>query len=62
MDTEGNIYIDYRIDLNNALKEYNSSYKEGEDIRFLLAENTPFLPVYSLPYTVKDNEPVFMTE
>ncbi|MBC5637077.1 hypothetical protein H8S33_09690 [Ornithinibacillus sp. BX22] len=62
MDTDGNIYIDYRIDLNNALKEYNSSYKEGEDIRFLLAENTPFLPVYSLPYTVKDNEPVFMTE
>lgn len=60
MDTEGSIYIDYRIELNNALKEYKHNYKEGDDIRYILAENTPFLPVYSLPYTIKDNEPVFM--
>ncbi|WP_026906563.1 hypothetical protein [Paucisalibacillus globulus] len=62
MDTEGNIYVDYRIDLNNALKEYEHNFKEGDDIRFLLAENTPFLPAYSLPTTIKDNEPVFMVQ
>ncbi|GGA61250.1 hypothetical protein [Ornithinibacillus halotolerans] len=62
MDTNGKTYIDYRIDLNNALKEYEHSYKEGDDIRYLLAENTPFLPAYSLPYTIKDGEPVFMVE
>ncbi|MEN2766172.1 hypothetical protein [Ornithinibacillus xuwenensis] len=62
MDTAGQIYVDYRIDLNIALKEYEHDYKEGEDIRYLLAENTPFLPAYSLPYTVKDNEPIFMIE
>lgn len=62
MDSNGTTFIDYRIELNNALKEYDHSYQEGEDIRFLLAENTPFLPVYSLPYTIKDEEPVFMTE
>ncbi|WP_047985315.1 hypothetical protein [Ornithinibacillus californiensis] len=62
MDTNGETYVDYRIDLNHALKEYEHNYKDGDDIRFLLAENTPFLPAYSLPYTIKDNEPVFKTE
>ncbi|GIO28461.1 hypothetical protein [Ornithinibacillus bavariensis] len=62
LDATGKTYIDYRIDLNNALKEYKNSYQDGDDIRYLLAENTPFLPVYSLPYTIKDNEPVFMVE
>lgn len=62
LDATGKTYIDYRIDLNNALKEYKNSYQDGDDIRYLLAENTPFLPVYSLPYTIKDNEPVFIVE
>ncbi|WP_042145682.1 hypothetical protein [Paucisalibacillus sp. EB02] len=62
MDSKGSIYVDYRIDLNNALKEYDHSFKEGDDIRYLLAEHTPFLPAYSLPITIKDNEPVFLVE
>lgn len=62
MDTDGSIYIDYRIELNSALKEYEHTYKEGDDIRYILAENTPFLPAYSLPYTISDNEPVFMIQ
>lgn len=60
MSYEGDLYVDYRIDLYNALKEYEHSYKEGDDIRYLLAENTPFVPAYSLPYTIKNGEPVFM--
>ncbi|MFC3038934.1 hypothetical protein ACFOGI_01540 [Virgibacillus xinjiangensis] len=62
MDVEGHLYIDYRIDLNNALEEYDHSYEEGDDIRYLLAENTPFVPAYSLPYTLQDGEPVFLTQ
>lgn len=62
MDTDGKLYIDYRIDLNRALKEYKYHYKKGDDIRFILAENTPFVPAYSLPYTIKDGEPVFLEE
>jgi hypothetical protein len=62
LDSTGKTYVDYRIDLNNALKANKHSYKEGDDIRYLLAENTPFLPVYSLPYTVKEDEPVFMVK
>lgn len=59
MNSEGKLFIDYRIDLNDALKEYEHDYKPGDDIRYILAENTPFMPVYSLPYTIKDGEPVF---
>ncbi|QKY71613.1 hypothetical protein [Lentibacillus sp. CBA3610] len=59
MDTEGNLYVDYRIDLTRALEEYEHDLEEGQDIRYLLAENTPFAPAYSLPYTIQDGEPVF---
>lgn len=60
MDTQGKLYVDYRIDLNSALKKYKHNYKPGDDIRYVLAENTPFVPAYSLPYTVRDGEPVFL--
>ena len=58
---DGNFYIDYSIDLNRILLEEKPNVKQGEDIRYLLADNYPVLPAYSLPYTVnEDNEPVFM--
>jgi len=60
MDVDGNLYVDYRIDLKRALEEYDHNYIEGEDIRYILAENTPFVPAYSLPYTIEDGEPVFL--
>lgn len=62
MDVEGNLYVDYRIELNNALNEYEHDYEEGDDIRYILAENTPFVPAYSLPYTIRDGEPIFSTK
>lgn len=62
MNTDGELYIDYRIDLNKALEEYDHEYREGDDIRHILAENTPFVPAYSLPYTIKNNEPTFLNE
>lgn len=60
MDTNGQLYIDYRIDLNDALEKYEHQYEEGDDIRFILADNTPFVPVYSLPYTIQEGEPIFL--
>ncbi|MBE1554105.1 hypothetical protein [Sporosarcina limicola] len=58
---DGHFYIDYSVDLNRMLMEKQHDVKEGEDIRFLLADNYPVLPAYSLPYTVNNqNEPVFM--
>lgn len=62
MDVHGKLYVDYRIDLQHALNELDHEYEEGDDIRYLLTDHTPFAPAYSLPYTVKDGEPVFMTE
>ncbi|RIW33158.1 hypothetical protein D3H55_12300 [Bacillus salacetis] len=57
----GEIFVDYRNDLNSALKENDYSVKEGEDIRPILTENSSFVPAYSPPYTVDEKkEPVFM--
>lgn len=60
INKDGELFIDYRIDLNNALNEYEHDYEPGDDIRHILALNTPFVPAYSLPYTIKDDEPVFL--
>lgn len=62
MDVHGQLYIDYRIDLKHALEVYEHSYTVGDDIRYVLADNTPFVPAHSLPYTVKDGDPIFMPE
>lgn len=64
IDTTGEIYIDYRMDLYEVLKESQHSFKEGEDIRDLLVKDSMFVPAYSPPYTVdsKTNEPVFLTK
>lgn len=62
IDTDGELYIDYRIDLQQALDEFDHDYKEGEDIRPILEDNYPFVPAYSLPYTIRNSEPVFTVE
>lgn len=60
---DGNVYIDYSIDLSRILREEKPDVKPGEDIRFLLVDKYPILPAYSLPYTVNENnEPVFMAK
>lgn len=59
----GEVHVDYSIDLYTAIQEYEGELEEGEDIRFLLYEDNPVVPAYSLPYTVnEDNEPVFNNE
>jgi hypothetical protein len=59
----GDIYVDYRMDLYQALKKGKSTFKQGDDIRSILTKNSSFVPAYSLPYTVnKKNDPVFLTK
>lgn len=62
IDTQGEIFIDYRPDLYEALGKFVHNYQNGDDIRDLLVEHYDFVPTYSVPYTVKDNEPIFLTE
>ena len=60
---KGDIFIDYSMDLYTALQEYEGELEEGQDIRFLLYENSPVVPAYSLPYTIdENNEPIFLNE
>lgn len=60
---QGEVFVDYSMDLFSALQEYEGKIEPGQDIRFLLYEDHPVVPAYSLPYTVdENNEPVFKTE
>ncbi|MCT2537392.1 hypothetical protein NC661_00370 [Aquibacillus koreensis] len=62
LDTNGDLFIDYRADLYDALQSFDHDYTNGDDIRYLLVDHYPFAPAYSLPYTIKDGEPVFVLE
>lgn len=58
------VFVDYRPDLYQVLKNTEQHLKPGEDIRPILVKDSMFVPAYSLPYTVKSetNEPVFMED
>ncbi|KWU56339.1 hypothetical protein AWW70_23465 [Bacillus mycoides] len=60
INEKGELFVDYRIDLYEALKKNEGQFKEGEDIRSILSKDSPFVPAYSLPYTVKNGEPIFL--
>jgi hypothetical protein len=64
ISTDGEIYVDYRSDLYQAIKSSKKEFEEGEDIRDILVENSMFVPAYSLPYAIdkKTNEPVFLVK
>lgn len=62
LDQQGELYVDYRIDLKRALEEYDHSFETGDDIRALLEDNYSIVPAYSLPYTIENNEPVFLVK
>lgn len=60
---QGEIYVDYRSDLYNAIKNKDMHVKAGVDIRPILTKESMFVPAYSLPYTVDEkNEPIFLTK
>ncbi len=60
INEKGEVFVDYRIDLYDALKKNEGQFTEGEDIRNILSKGSPFVPAYSLPYTAKDGEPIFL--
>ncbi|WP_026689471.1 hypothetical protein [Alteribacter aurantiacus] len=63
MATNGDLIIDYRIDVMYFIEEYGmDGFSEGDDLRWLLVEHSPFVPAHSKPITVKDGEVVYMDE
>lgn len=57
------IYVDYSSDLYLALQKEKGEIQTGDDIRDILVKDSPFVPAYSLPYTVdsETKEPIFLT-
>lgn len=62
MDHTGQVYIDYSVDLYQALNEFDHNYVEGDNILPILADNYPFVPAYSLPVTIREGDPIFNLE
>jgi len=61
MGNDGEFYVDYSIDLFEKINDAKKM-KTGEDIRQILVKDSPILPAYSLPYTIKDGQPVFLEQ
>lgn len=68
--TELNVYysggqdfvVDYRPDLDLMMENEGLEFNTGDDIRSILYEYTPIVPIYSPEMTVDDNnEAIFMT-
>lgn len=59
MDGNGVIIIDYTLDIKYALNKFENSLGEGEDVLSILVEHFPFVPAYSVPYTLQNGKVVF---
>lgn len=62
---QGEIFVDYSQDLYQLLQEYGDEYnfKEGQDdIRQIIVDHSPFVPIFSVPYTINNGEPDFLIE
>ncbi|MED4801066.1 hypothetical protein P9684_14720 [Bacillus atrophaeus] len=58
---DGDIYADYRIDLADCMKQSKKDLKPGAEIQDIIWEETPFVPAFSVKYTVNEKqEPVFL--
>ncbi|MFC3418188.1 hypothetical protein ACFOLA_01535 [Salinicoccus hispanicus] len=54
--------VDYREDIGRIMKENDLEFETGEDVRHVLYEYTPIVPIYSPEITVnEENRPIFMT-
>ncbi|MCD8511462.1 MAG: hypothetical protein LRY73_17430 [Bacillus sp. (in: Bacteria)] len=64
MGTNGEIVIDYSIDILHFIEEYGlGNYNYGDDLRWILVENSPFAPVNSVPQTItSEGERIFLSE
>jgi hypothetical protein len=61
---DGDIYVDYRMDLYKLIKEKKPNLETNSDIRHILVEDSLFVPAYSLPYAfdAETEEPIFYFE
>jgi predicted nucleic acid-binding Zn-ribbon protein len=60
MDKDSKVYINYLPDIYGAVKKSGKTIPVGKDLRPLLVDNSFFVPVDSLPYTIKNGEVTFL--
>ncbi|MGE6629519.1 hypothetical protein [Bacillus sp. NPDC077027] len=61
ISSDGEIYVDYRSDFTSILQKVKNKPKAGEEIQDLFWKETPFVPAFSVKYTVNDKgEPTFL--
>lgn len=54
--------VDYRPDVMHIIEDQSLSFETGDDVRAILYEYTPVVPVFSPELTVdENNSPIFMT-
>lgn len=56
IDGDGEIYADYRTELVSCLKKSKKTFKPGTEIQDIIWEETPFVPAFSVKYTVNDKQ------
>jgi len=63
VDGQGQLFINYMPEFEKALKNTDERLRPGEDIRYLLYKDEPFVPAYSQAYTIDEKgEPMFSEE
>ncbi|SDY86671.1 hypothetical protein SAMN05421736_10429 [Evansella caseinilytica] len=60
MQPDGEIIIDYSLDIQYYLEEYDNDIATGDDLRWLLVEHSPFVPVHSRPQTIEGEAIIFL--
>lgn len=56
MDDQGRVYVDYRTDIARFLQEKKEPPAPDEDLRLWLSRIGPFVPAYSAPVQLMDNQ------
>jgi hypothetical protein len=57
IDDSGKVYLDYGLDIAQAVQKSGAEPKEGDDVRELLAQTSDLVPVKSPPYLWVNGEP-----
>ncbi|WP_054949595.1 hypothetical protein [Numidum massiliense] len=58
IDSSGTVYVDYRGDLTRLVQKLDTQPPAKKDIRYLLTNDSLFVPAHSLPYKVEQGEVV----
>ena len=61
LDQNGDALVDYRPDVYQLMQEHDIENYDG-DLRYLLTEHYPFVPVYSPPMYFEDGHIIFISE